>query len=111
MTILGIGLEQGTLNSLSALADRGFQTIETTSFEEAGKVVDNTDVYAVLVDSHATQKIREDINRLLAETPVTTKIVLVTHPKDMISCEQFKALGVNTIDSKITSDDLVQLLL
>lgn len=110
MTILGIGLESDTSASLSSLEKKGFQAIYIESFDDAEEVVDSTDLFAVMVDSHASAKIREDINLLLAETPLTTKIVLITHPSDMISRESFQALGVQTIDSSISVDELESLL-
>lgn len=110
MTILGIGLESDTSASLSSLQKRGFQTINIDSFDQAEEVVDSTELFAVMVDSHASSKIREDINLLLAETPLTTKIVLITHPSDMISKESFQALGVKTVESDISVDDLESLL-
>lgn len=111
MTILGIGLEPDTSQALVILEKKGFHTIHATSFEEAERIVGNTDVSAVLVDSHATSSIKDDINKLLAETPITTKIFLITHPRDMISTEQFSALGIKTLDSLVSGDDLEQMLL
>lgn len=110
MTVLGIGLDSGMSESLSNLKIKGFETIRTENFAEAEDILDNTDLAAIMVDSRASPKIREDINALLAETPLTTTIVLVVHPSDMISTETFQALGVKTIGSPASADDLAQLL-
>lgn len=110
MTILGIGLDSRLSKSLSDLENRGFNAVRAENLVEAGTILSQMDLEVVMVDSHATTRIREDINTLLAETPLTTKIVLITHASDMISTETFRALGVKTIKSPATAQELEQLL-
>ena len=106
ISIIGIGLSaaiQRAIQDLS-LPPRALEFCET--FATASDFLCSEDLSMVLFDSHATNRLRQDVNDLLGDTPLTTKLVMITHPDDMISLEPFHSLGIRTLNHPIKSTDL-----
>jgi len=110
MSILGIGLDAELKNSLSNMDSLEEEVICLDHLEQASPLFESEDVSLILVDSHATNHLKEDMNQLLGETPLTTKIILITHPSDMLSSEAYTALGITTLDSPVSSETLDQVI-
>ncbi len=109
-TILAIGLEAELLNSLTQGSSPDPDIVAATSFDEALAMLRTADVSTVLIDSRSSSQLREDVNMLLADTPVTTTIVLIIHPSDFVSPEIYAALGVRTLESPVSAETLTQAL-
>lgn len=107
-TILAIGLEPALLNQLTKGSACNLVTAQ--SFQEAIPLLTTAEVSSVLIDSQSSSQLRSDINLLLADTPVTTSIVLILHPTDFVSAESYSALGVKTLESPVSSDALTEVL-
>lgn len=107
-TILAIGLDP----DLEAELTRQNQAyiVTAVSFQEALRLLDTTDVSTILIDSRSSSQLRADINVLLADTPVTTSIVLITHPFDLVSPESYSALGVKTIHGPASVEKIEEAL-
>jgi hypothetical protein len=58
--------------------------------------LDSDDISLIIIDSKASKRLAEDIGRLLGSTLLTTKILILTHPDDLINRENYSALGVFT---------------
>ncbi len=106
MSILGIGLDAEIRANLASLNTFDDEVVYLDKLDDAGPLFSSEDVSLVLVDSHASDHLREDMNHLLGETSLTTRIILITHPSDMLSTETYAALGITTLDSPVTAEKL-----
>ena len=59
----------------------------------------NDDISLIIIDSKASKCLAEEIIQLLGSTLLTTKILILTHPDDLINRENYSALGVLTQSS------------
>lgn len=108
-TILAIGLTSDLVREL--VSTNGANIVTADSFQEATPLLMAADVSTILIDSRSSSRLRNDINMLLADTPVTTTIVLITHPSDLISAETYSALGVKTVQSPTSAEMINEALL
>ncbi|MCB1643852.1 MAG: hypothetical protein KDI36_00295 [Pseudomonadales bacterium] len=109
MAILSVGLTPETVTELKNLPT--LELMQTTSVEEASKLIEDTDdVSTVMVDSHASSALLDDVNALLGHTPVTTRIVVIAHPNDMLNRASYSALGVTVLSAPFSSEELRQIL-
>lgn len=106
-TILAIGLESELMDRL-VLGDDAPEVVSLNSFQEALPLLTTAEVSTVLIDSRSSSQLRDDVSMLLADTPVTTTIILVMHPSDFVSAEMFSALGVKTLQSPVTHEALCE---
>ncbi|MBD3647421.1 MAG: hypothetical protein HUJ31_08230 [Pseudomonadales bacterium] len=106
-TILAIGLQPELQDQLSTGKSEP-QVVSTNSFQEALPLLTTSDVSMILIDSRSSSQLRDDVSMLLADTPVTTTIILVMHPSDLVSAEVFSALGVKTLQSPVTHEALCE---
>lgn len=108
-TILAIGLTSELVREL--VSTNGANIVTADSFQQATPLLAAADVSTILIDSRSSSQLRDDINMLLADTPVTTTIVLITHPSDLISAETYSALGVKTVQSPTSVEMINEALL
>jgi len=107
-TVLVIGLDPELLDQIQVR--HGTHIVTAPDFKSALSVLQTTDISAVLIDSRSSSQLRDDINMLLADTPVTTSINLIIHPSDIVSPEMYSALGVKTLHSPVSVDTLNKVL-
>ncbi len=108
LTILGIGLESG----LTGLVDPDGEShglISASNLEQGMHLV-TQEVNTIVVDSRVSAKLRPEIISLLGKTPVTTDIIVITHPTDEETIESLSGLGIKTISSPVTPDALQSVL-
>lgn len=108
-TILAIGLTSELVAEL--VNTNGANIVTAENFQQAVPLLVAADISTILIDSRSSCQLRNDINMLLADTPVTTTIVLIIHPSDLISAETYSALGVKTINSPTSVDVINEALL
>ncbi|MEX2489604.1 MAG: hypothetical protein WD356_08790 [Pseudomonadales bacterium] len=108
-TVLTIGLDPDLETELAH--QNRTNIVTTVSYQEALELLATTDVSTILIDSRSSSQLRADINMLLADTPVTTSIVLITHPFDLVSAESYAALGVKTIHGPASVERIQEFLL
>ena len=102
--ILAIGLDTGLTDQLNNAHPS--QVITTECCDEAINVLRLWDINTIVMDSHASDDAREDVEKLLSVTPMTTKIVLITPATDITSNEEFSNLGVTTLTGPVSEAEL-----
>lgn len=107
-TVLTIGLDPDLETELGH--QNRTNIVATVSFQKALQLLAKTDVSTILIDSRSSSQLRADINMLLADTPVTTSIILITHPFDLVSAESYAALGVRTIRGPASAEEIEEVL-
>jgi DNA-binding NarL/FixJ family response regulator len=109
LTILDISLDTYVKEQLQAAhqsgdADVEFHHSETT--QEALDHISDHDIDVILVDVRVLPKLRKEINELLANTPLTTKIILLESPDEVVNLEPFAHLGLKSIPLPLSPAEL-----
>jgi len=102
--ILAIGLNMNLTDQLN-IAHPSRVTI-TESCDEAINVLRLWDISTIVMDSGASVNVKQDIEKLLSATPITTKIVLITPITDVTANKEYSSLGITTITGPISEDEL-----
>ena len=102
--ILAIGLNSGLIDQLNNTHPS--KVIITECCDEAINVLRLWDIITIVMDSYASDDVREDVEKLLSVTPMTTKIVLITPATDITANQEFSNLGVTTLTGPISEVDL-----
>lgn len=108
LTILGIGLESALTDLVDPEGER-HRLISASNFEQGMRLATH-EVNTIVIDSRVSTKLRSEIISLLGKTPVTTNIILITHPTDEETIESLSGLGIRTISSPVTPDALQSVL-
>ena len=102
--ILAIGLNTRLIDELNNAHPS--QVIATECCDEAINVLRLWDIITIVMDSHASDDVKEDVEKLLSVTPMTTKIVLITSATDITANEEYSNLGVTTLTGPVSEAEL-----
>lgn len=113
MLILDISLDPSVRDQLRAvLATSGssVQIHHSETSEEALAHINDHDIDIILVDVRVLPKLRKEINELLASTSLTTKIILLESPEEIVDLEPFAHLGLERVSLPLSLEKLKKLI-
>ena len=113
LTVLDISLDplvRDQLHAVAATSASSVQVHHVESAQEAQLHISDHDVEIILVDVRALPKLRKEINELLASTSLTTKIILLESPEEIVDLEPFSHLGLDKVSLPLTLEKLKQLI-
>ncbi len=113
MLILDISLDPAVMNQLRAVlatSDPSVQIHHSETTQEALVHISEHDIDMILVDVRVLPKLRKEINELLANTSLTTKIILLESPEEIIDLEPFSHLGLETISLPLSLEKLQEVI-
>lgn len=100
VAILDISLNSDLKEQLQAVTSSGELDLEvhhSETTEEALVQINDYDIDVILVDVRVLPKLRKEINELLANTSLTTRIILLESPDEVVNVERFSQMGLKTI--------------
>jgi len=107
LTILDISLDPSVRDQMRAVlatSDSSVHIHHSETTQEALLHISNHDIDVILVDVRVLPKLRKEINELLANTSLTTKIILLESPEEIVDLEPFSHLGLETISLPLSLD-------
>lgn len=113
VTILDISLDptvRDQLRAVLASGDASIQIHHSETTEEALDHIRTHDIDIIMVNVRVLPKLRKEINELLANTPLTTKIILLESPEEIVDLEPFSHLGLETISLPLSLQKLQKLI-
>ncbi len=80
--------------------------VHSDNIKDALIQIEEMDIDAIFVDTRIADKLRQDVNELLARTSLTTKIILIDSHQELLDPERFNMLGLETIALPLSDDIL-----
>tara|TARA_E500000331_G_scaffold352911_1_gene402516 strand:- start:2343 stop:2663 length:321 start_codon:yes stop_codon:yes gene_type:complete len=93
--VLAIGLDQNLKESLT-------DCFHVTSTLEAEELLLEVEVTIIVLNAIQPVSLQEDVHRLLANTPLTTQLILITTQE----MDNYTELGINVLTSPIENHQL-----
>ena len=93
--VLAIGLDQNLKASLT-------DCFHVTSILEAEELLLEVEVTIIVLNAIKQASLQEDVHRLLANTPLTTQLILITAQET----DNYTELGINVLTSPVENDQL-----
>ncbi|HJN52757.1 MAG: hypothetical protein QGI68_10500 [Pseudomonadales bacterium] len=113
MLILDISLDPSLRNQLCTVLETSgspLQIYHSETTQEALVQISDHDIDIILVDVRDLPRLRKEINELLASTSLTTKIVLLESPEEIVDLEPFAHLGLETISLPLSLEKLKKVI-
>lgn len=100
-SVLTIGLD-------ASLAKDLYKFFHVSSIKDAEQLLTKTEINTIILDAQVTTCVLDDTMSLLASTPVTTRLILITSETD--DENTYSELGIEVLGSPIHQDDLLSFL-
>jgi vacuolar-type H+-ATPase subunit F/Vma7 len=78
--------------------------VHSDNIKDALDQIEELDIDAIFVDTRIANKLRQDVNELLARTSLTTKIILIDAQHALLDPERFNILGLETIELPLSTE-------
>ena len=100
-SVLTIGLDAGLAKDLNKF-------FHVSSIKDAEQLLTKTEINTIILDAKVTSCVLDDTMSLLASTPVTTRLILITSETD--DEQTYAELGIEVLGSAADQDDLLSFL-
>ena len=113
ITVLDISHDPSVRDQLRAVLATSSSTAQIHHSETTQQALDhisNHDIDIILVDVRVLPKLRKEINDLLANTSLTTKIILLESPEEIVDLEPYSHLGLQTTCLPLSLKKLEELI-
>jgi hypothetical protein len=100
-SVLTIGLDASLAKDL-----RKF--FHVSSIRDAEQLLTEAEINTIILDAKITSCVLDDTMSLLASTPVTTRLILITSETD--DANTYSELGIEVLDSPAGRDELLSFL-
>ena len=100
-SVLLVGLD-------ASLAKALHQFIHVSSIKEAEQLLTETEINTIILDAKITSCVLDDTMRLLASSPVTTRLILITSAEHKDE-ETYSELGIEVLCPPASAHDLLSI--
>lgn len=100
-SVLIIGLDASLAKDLNKF-------FHVSSMKDAEQLLTKTEINTIILDAKITSCVLDDTMSLLASTPVTTRLILITSETD--DEHTYSELGIEVLGSPAGQDDLLSFL-
>jgi hypothetical protein len=104
-TILGIGLNSSVAHRIDASP---LELDQVSNLATARPAIDENFYRAIIIDAEVCKELSQDVSQLLGATPLTTKILVITHHSP--AEQHLVDLGVQVFPAQNQTEDLMTAL-